>query len=498
MAPMGHRLPIDEYHLDRLLVAKGGLYKFLELSWHQIESEEFVGGWHLRTLCAHLEAVSRGEITRLLINVPPGTGKSVTVCVFWAVWDWIANPKRRFMYASFDATLTQRDSLRAKELIGTEWFQKRWGFRADVRKLKGLGLSPLAVMTDAQGRQNTSSIYWSSAGGLRFSTSVGAKATGWHANIQVVDDPLKPKDIEGGGKAARNACQRAWMWYTGTMASRKLPGAFARVVIMQRLHQMDLAGMIVKAGGYVHLRLPMEYNPAKPCVTPIGGDPRTKEGELLHPARYDRKSVDLTRKEMTARVAAAQLDQEPSPDGGTVFQRAWMIKRWTELPAGLRFIQSWDCAFKDAEDSDYVVGQVWGYKGAEFYLVDEVRDRMDLPATCQAMVDLSRKWPKARAKLVEDKANGPAVEQTLRKKISGIILVNPEGGKVSRANAASVAFEAGNVWLPETAWIGDYVEELLQFPMGSHDDRVDATSQALLRFTTRRSRLGEAMRNIRQ
>lgn len=493
---MGHKLPLDEHHLDRLLVKKGGLYKFVELAWSEIDSEPFVGGWHLEELCLHLEAVSNGTIDRLLVNVPPGTGKSITVCVFWPVWDWLVNPDRRWMFASFDATLTQRDALRAKELINSDWFQERWGLKADPRKLARLGLEPLHVLTESKDRQNSASIYWSAGGGLRFSTSVGAKATGWHAHIQVVDDPIKPKDVEGGGKQARAACERAWSWYTGTMASRKIPGKFARVVIMQRLHQADLAGKLVKQGGYVHLKLPMEYNPAKPCVTPIGGDRRTEPGELLHPKRYTREVVDKTKEEMGPRVAAAQLDQEPTPDGGAIFQRAWMNKRWKELPARITLIQSWDCAFKDDDTSDYVVGQVWGKRGAEFYLVDEVRGQMDLPTTCQAMKDLSKKWPKAHAKLVEDKANGPAVEQTLRKKVPGIILVTPEGGKVSRANAASVPFEAGNVWLPDEHWVGDYVEELVTFPMGAHDDRVDATSQALLRFITRRSRLREAMDKV--
>jgi predicted phage terminase large subunit-like protein len=190
-----------------------------------------------------------------------------------------------------------------------------------------------------------------------------------------------------------------------------------------------------------------------------------------------------------------------------------MARRWRTLPAGIRLIQSWDCAFKDLDTSDWVVGQVWGQAielvedpetgkktlpVSEYYLVDEVRDRMDLPTTCQAMVDLSRKWPRARLKLVEDKANGPAVEQTLRKKVPGIVLVNPQGGKVSRANAVAPYFEAGNILLPESSWVEDYIKELTDFPVGANDDRVDTTSQALLRLTGKaRPRLKEAMQRLR-
>src|SRR5690606_2860711 len=215
------RLPIDPLELDRELVRKGGLYKFLQLGWHVIESEPFVPGWHLEEICNHLEAVSRGEIKRLIINIPPGTGKSLTVCVFWPIWDWLINPWRKWIFASFDLGLSQRDALRSKELIQSDWFQERWGFKADIKRLERRGISPLGVLTDAKERQNSATIYWTPAKGLRFSTSQGGKATGWHSHIQVIDDPTKPKEVQGGGKAARTALANTSAWYKNTMASRK-------------------------------------------------------------------------------------------------------------------------------------------------------------------------------------------------------------------------------------------------------------------------------------
>lgn len=528
------RLPIDDFELDRQLVEKGGLYKFMELAWHVIEAEAFVPGWHLKQICFHLEAVSREEIRRLIINIPPGMGKSLTVCVFWQVWDWIKNPWRRFMFASFDAGLSQRDALKAKELIRSEWFQNRWGISADPKKLKALGLSPLSVMAGSTTRQDTSSVYWSSGGGLRFSTSVGGKATGWHAHIQVVDDPTKPKEVQDGGEPARKALEKTRNWYRGTLASRKANAKrFSRVIIMQRLHEKDLAGMELESKRYVHLRFPMRMEMKSGCTCPscnegpcktewtkpdgttvTGGDPRTEDGELLNPDRFPEPAVEETEFEMGPQVAAAQNQQRPSPEGGTIFQRAWMLRRWrVSLPQGIRLIQSWDCAFKDHDDSDYVVGQIWGQavhmvqdmeakklvRLAEYYLVDEVRDRMDLPTTCQAMRDLTKKWPMARLKLVEDKANGTAVEQTLRKEVPGIVLVEPQGGKVARANAVSPYFEAGNVILPEAPWVEDYIKELTDFPMGANDDRVDTTSQALLRLTGKaRPKIKEAMDRLKR
>lgn len=512
-------LPIDGFELDRQLCRPRrdnlgrGLYNFIRKAWSEVESVPFVGGWHLEEVCAHLEAVSLGEIDRLIINIPPGMSKSLSVCVFWNVWDWVYIPHpsdgvlgwRKFMYASFDATLSQRDALRAKELVESRWFQERWGELADPAKVE----HPLGVAT-GQGKQDTAGIYHVTGGGYRFSTSTGGKATGWHAHIQVVDDPTKPKDTEGGGAKTRTALNFAWNWWRNTMASRKAdPKDFRRVIIMQRIHEDDLAGKCIAEGGWVHLRLPMEYSSKSnctcaycnegPCITPWGGDRRTEEGELLCPERFDAPAVAQTKKDMGAMVAAAQLDQSPTPAGGGILKRAWMGKRWRELPEGIRLIQSWDCAFKAEDSSSYVVGQVWGKKGANFYLIDELRARMDLPATIRAVQTLTKKWPKARLKLVEDKANGPGVVQTLQGSISGLVLVNPQGGKVARANAVAPFFEAGNVWLPEREWVEDYINELERFPMGAHDDRVDATSQALLRLSGKlRNRYKGAMDQVRK
>ena len=148
-------------------------------------------------------------------------------------------------------------------------------------------------------------------------------------------------------------------------------------------------------------------------------------------------------------------------------------------------IQSWDCSFKDLETSDYVVGQVWGRRGSDYLLLDQVRDRMDCPTTVKAVRQLSMKWRGTFAKLIEDKANGSAVIQMLAREIPGILPVNPEGGKVARASAVSPLIEAGNVYLPHplfAPWVNDFIEECAAFPNGAHDDQVDAMTQALLRW----------------
>ncbi|MBW2672080.1 MAG: phage terminase large subunit [Deltaproteobacteria bacterium] len=316
-------------------------------------------------------------------------------------------------------------------------------------------------------------------------TSVGGAITGDHADIQVADDPLKPMDVTGLMNADGNALAKASEWWDETMSTRLTSVAnSARVVVMQRLHEADLAGLLIDQG-YELLCLPMKYDPERHYETSLGHvDFRTVEGELLWPERFPEEAVKVQRKELGARGAAAQHDQLPSPPGGELFQRSW-IQHWNEYPARkTKIIQSWDCSFKDLKTSDSVAGQVWLVKGGEYYLLDSVADKMGIAATMRAIVAMSAKWPKAKTKLIEDKANGTAVIELLKGSIPGIIAVNPQGGKWVRAQAVAPLWEAGNVHIPNPAvapWVGDFVEELVKFTgiAGRPDDRVDAMTQAL-------------------
>jgi predicted phage terminase large subunit-like protein len=467
----------DRIGLQREIGLRGGLSDFVRMGWSQVESVPLIGGWHLDEICAHLEAVSKGQIKRLGIAVPPGMTKSLTVSVFWPVWDWIRRPELKWMFSTFDAELARRDSLRARQLLRSQWFNERWGEEV--------------ALDESPDKQQTMGVYHTTGGGFRFSSSVGGRATGWHAHRQVVDDPTKPKDVQQGGDAAREALERTWLWWKGTMASRKAdPHDFARVIIMQRLHEDDLIGRCIAEGGWELLCLPMRFEPDRKCKTMVGGDRRTQDGELLCPARFNEEAVTLAEREMGSLVAAAQLQQRPAPAAGAVFKREWLLKEWRELPASASLIQSWDCTFKGADNSDYVVGQVWAHSGASYYLVDQVRAKMDFPATVAAIKSLSKKWPRAVAKLIEDKANGPAVISALQKEVPGMVAVNPEGGKEARANAEAPLFEAGNVYVPapdamvggvpvNATWLHDWREEMAVFPRGRNDDQVDTTTQAL-------------------
>ena len=229
------------------------------------------------------------------------------------------------------------------------------------------------------------------------------------------------------------------------------PRSAAKVVVMQRCHQRDLSGHLLEQGGWEHLCLPAEYEgPGR--VTSIGfSDPRTEPGELLWAERFGPEELESLKRSLGSYAAAGQLQQRPSPSGGGLIKRHW-FRYWQPPGANLppvivqhpdgtlesiqayeihrcdEMIQSWDCAFKDLETSGTLsVGQVWVRVGSGYALIDQVRGRMDFPATVKAVLNLSAKYPRCIAKLIEDKANGSAVIQMLYRQISGVLPVNPEG-----------------------------------------------------------------------
>jgi predicted phage terminase large subunit-like protein len=464
------------------------LREFVIQAWPIVEpSTPFVPGWHIDAIIEHLEAVTAGKTRLLLINVPPRHMKSLLVSVFWPSWEWIRFPERRWLYSSYGAQLSIRDSVKCRRLIESTWYQQRWGDR-------------FALTSD----QNTKGRFDNIRSGYRLSTSVGGAATGEGGDRIVCDDPHNVQEAES--DAVRKGTLE---WFDVVMSTRTNdPKTAAKVVVMQRCHQQDLSGHLLEQGGWEHLCLPAEYEGAR-CATSIGwSDPRNEHGELLWPDRFGAAELAVLKRSLGSYGAAGQLQQRPSPAEGGMLKRHW-FRFWqppganlppviVRMPDGAyqsvvaeeigtveEQVQSWDCTFKNLETSDYVVGQVWGRRGSAFVLLDQLRGRMDFPETVSAVRRLSNKWPHTIAKLIEDKANGSAVIQMLAHEIPGILPVNPEGGKVARAAAVSPLIEAGNIFLPHpqrAPWVNDFIEECAAFPNGAHDDQVDAMTQALLRW----------------
>jgi predicted phage terminase large subunit-like protein len=469
--------------------ARRKLHEFVLQAWPLLEpATPFVQGMHVQAVCEHLQAVAEGRLRHLIINIPPGHAKSLLTAVFWPAWVWIDHPEARWLFSSYREPLATRDSVKCRRLIESDWYQERWGGRYQL-----------------SGDQNQKNRFENTRTGYRVVVPMSA-GTGERGDYVVVDDPHSVD--QAASDTERHA---AVEWWNGSMATRLNDlSSGHKVVIMQRLHEADLTGDLLAKGGYDLLCLPAEFEPGRRCATSIGwSDPRQESGELLWPEKVSRADLDGLKTTLGSYRYAAQYQQRPAPAEGGVFKRCWW-RYWRpahrELPpvqvrladgtvesiAAValpeRFdemVQSWDLAFKDLETSDYVVGQVWAAMGADRFLLDQRRERMDMPRTVEAIRGMSEQWSRAAAKLVEDRANGPAVIATLKHEIAGLIAVNPEGGKIARAAAVSPQIESGNVYLPHPAiapWVQDLIEECAAFPCAAHDDQVDALTQALNRL----------------
>ena len=489
---------------QREWVSRWGFRAYSRMAWPVIETAGLITNWAWDAACDHLEAFYLGVLPNLVMNLPPGTSKSSLACVLFPTWVWTENDNVRFLYASFDDELVRRDAQQAMNLMDSEWYKTRWPARIDRS-------GSYAEKTKQ---------YYTTGGGMRFSTTVSGKATGWHPDIQIVDDPIKPKEARGGieNQAIRDVNE----WWTTTMGSRaRDAGTLRRLVLMQRLNAADLSAYC-RERGYACLSLPMEYNGKSIFAfsddanfgwmddndafadAPEGfnqpvtrKDPRTEPGDLLLPERLDRSAVDAIKERVGEIGFQTQYQQDPSPQAGGIFEKD-NFKRWTLPPTPRMWVQSWDLKFSSEESGSMVVGQVWcsgthqetGALG--YYLMYETRGWLSFRKTIEAIRETTLLFPQATAKLVENKANGPAVVSMLEQDIDGLILVNPDGGKAARAHAVSPLFDAGNVWVPArklptwtTSDPESVVEEFVSFPRGAYDDRVDAGTQALLYLKTK-------------
>jgi predicted phage terminase large subunit-like protein len=482
------RLPTPEQIVTER--ARRSLAEFIRQAWPVVEpGSHYVPGWHLAAICEHLEAVTRGEIRRLLINVPPRSGKSLTVSVFWPGWVWATRPETRWLYASYAQSLSTRDSVRCRRLIESPWYRERWG---DVFELTS--------------DQNVKVRFENDRSGVRIATSVGGSATGEGGDVIVCDDAHKIEE------AYSDTIREGVLdWWDHTMSTRlNDPRSGAMVHIGQRVHQRDLAGHVLSQGGWDHLCLPAEFEPTHPFVWP--DDPRREPGELLCPERVGVQEIETLKNSLGTYAAAGQLQQRPAPAGGGIFERRWW--RYYDpkepLPEPEQVLQSWDLAFSGTSTSDYVVGQVWGQHGADKYLLRQVRERMEFTATIAAVremtawVDEHYHCQRGHAILVERAANGAALLDVLGSEIPGLIPVVPRGDKLARARAITPQVEAGNIHLPGAssaegdrydrddtpAWVQSLIEEAAAFPSGAFDDGIDAMVQAI-------SRLSESLPRIR-
>lgn len=449
-------------------------HEYSKLSWTVSEpGTPFIDNWHLEVIDEHLQAVTKGKIRRLMINIPPRTMKSTKVTVQWPTWEWTQRPELQYLTASHADALAIRDSYKARLIMDSVWYRERFSEQVMFQR-----------------DQNEKRRYMNSRMGARVVTSVGASAIGEGGNRIIVDDPHDP--MQAISDVQRNA---VIFWWDNLMSNRfNQPATDAAVIVMQRLHERDLCGHLLakEPGEWEHLKIPMRYEGEKLSTCLGEYDPRTKVGELLWPERFPEDHVKKLERSLGSYGTAGQLQQRPAPIGGGIFKRGdW--KYYKALPELDEIIMSVDAAFKDLATSDYVAIQVWGRKGANKFLMYRLKDKLGFGATVNAVRSVRAKYPKCVAVLIEDKANGTAVVETLKTEIAGVIAVEPEGGKIARAFAIQPEHEAGNIYVADPSVDPDietFIGETASFPNAPNDDETDAFTQAINYFRLRERTAG--------
>jgi len=444
-------------------LCKRSLAAFAKQAWHVLEpSTPLVWGWCLDAICEHLEAVTDGKINRLLMNVPPGSMKSLLTGVIWPAWEWGPRgmPWKRFVGTAHEEQLAIRDSRKCRDLIKSEWYQQLW---------------PIELLSDLDGKRE----FGNKNKGIRQARAF-TSMTGVRGDCIILDDPLSADNANSAAKleAARIA-------FTETLPTRINSDKSAIVVIMQRLNEADTSGVILDMGlPYVHLCIPMRYEPDRHCTTSIGWtDPRTKEGELMFPERFSEQQVVELEKVLGTYGTAGQLQQRPAPRGGGILSTSW-LRYYQSIPALDWRIIIADTAQKTDTRHDYSVFQVWGRSTTgQAVLLDQIRGKWEAPELLQQARSF---WIKhhsvsaLRGMYVEDKVSGTGLIQTLRREGIPIIPIQRAKDKVSRAYDAAPFIESGNLLLPEhEPWLSDLLVEIALFPAGANDDQLDPLFDAI-------------------
>lgn len=463
-------------------LATRSLYEFVKQGWHVVEPETpFVDNWHVEALCNHLQEVSDGTLIRqLLINIPPGTMKSLLTCVFWPCWVWTHKPEKRWFFASYDGELSMRDSVKCRDLINSEWYQKNWG---DVMQLAA--------------DQNSKTNYKNTRGGWRMSSSVGGKATGHHPDFIVVDDPHNAKGAES--DADRKG---VITWWDGTMTTRGKSRGVKRVIVMQRLHTKDLSQHLLDKGGWTHICLPMQYEapttltlpdgttkttPRMP-MTPLGwSDPRKTDGELLWPSLFTLGMVGELAVELGIYHAAGQLQQRPAPREGGMFKRVWFNKIISALPNNIsKFVRYWDKAGTEGGDGARTAGALLAVTRTGSIIICDVKaDRLGAvereKLIHQTAVLDKKQYGHVEIWTEQEPGSGgkESAESTVRNLVGFVCkLDRVTGSKEIRAEPLASQASVGNVWLLDGAWIPEFIDEAEVFPAGKCKDKIDAAGGA--------------------
>ena len=480
------------------------LVEFVRLAWHVVEpGSEYIHGWHIDFICAHLEAISDGiqfddgsYYNRLLINVPPGTMKSLLTNVFWPAWEWGPRkmPHLRYICTSHSQNLAIRDSTKMRRLIQSDWYQARWGAHVKLT-----------------GDQNAKTKFENTALGFREAIAFES-LTGARGDRVIIDDPHSVDSAQS--ELKRNSAIETFLEAVPSRLTNPLKSAI--VVIMQRLHEGDVSGVILDKGlGYDHIMLPMRYDPGRSMPTMLGyEDRRTEEGELLFPDRFPLEVVERDEAVMGPYATAGQFQQSPEPRGGGVIKREWW-QLWERptFPSFDYIIAAIDTAYTTKQENDPSAMTVWGvWSGGDqtaqitraptsegdmvavlnrtyneerpkVMMIHAWQDRLELHDLVERVLETMNRYGVDKL-LIENKASGYSVAQEIRRLYGhedfAVQLVDPKGhDKLARLFSLQHLFAEGLIYAPERSWADMVINQAAQFPRAKHDDLVDTISMAL-------------------
>jgi len=460
---------------------KQSLLEFVRGSWHIVEpNRSFVTNWHIEELCKHLEEIADGSCKRSVINVPPGTMKTLLVSVFFPTWLWARNSRLKILTASYSRDRAFDANLAGRKIIRSDWFQKHW---------------PLKLKADQDEKGRFDSV----AGGWRIATSVEGEGTGLHPDFIIIDDASTAVDAQSDTERTN-----VTTWFSGTVTTRGAGIDAAIIVMGQRLHDEDLSGYLLNGpsgASYTHVCWPMRYERSRPPSDqePDGyrADPRdrrTDEGELLWPALFNEEKVRQLEIDL-AEDAPGQLQQRPAAKGGRLF-KIENFKFYDAPPAVMRVARGWDIGATEG-GGDYTVGVKIGeeieqriqdgrkiaHPTGRFYLLDVRREQLGPEGVDLLMKSTAESDGIAcdQREEVEGGSSGKAVIVARTKLLVGYDYegVPKHVNKTIYSKPFRAQVNAGNVYLPRGAsWVPKYTNELRDFPTVKNDDQVDASATA--------------------
>lgn len=491
----------NAYELVEGELLSRSFYEFVKAAWEVVEpGRQFSDNWHVKVLCQYLQACAEGIIKRLVVNIPPRFAKSTIISVLFPAWVWTRhsssamNAGTRFLTASYSADLATRDAVATRRLMKSDWYQRRFGHKWRFA-----------------GDQNVKTRYENTKRGYRVITSPEGGGTGEGGDVEIIDDPISAKDAN-----SEQVCLKATQWLKETMQTRfNDPRTGVQIIIMQRFSEADPSAWALSTGKYVHLCFPMRYEVTKtppqaeyhPANDPIGYvDPRTEEGELLHPERFDEEITKEYEEILGSYGVAGQFQQRPTPRGGGVLKSDW-LKRYKVLPNIVKRKIYVDTASKTKERNDFSVFQLWGLgEDGKIYLLDQLRGKWEAHDLKKRAIEFWNKHLEydqflgapLQKMIVEDTSAGTGLIQDLGND-GGIPIegIQRTKDKLTRAYDGQPHMEAGHVFIPEDApWLFDFCAEIDKFTKDDthqHDDQIDPMLDAISDLLSRRRTLFEVI-----